>query len=308
MNWLHFNLGDNHCLWYSIGEITFNTYGDTMLALTLVLVDILTMLFGIYWFDYRPDAMINNPFVVILSILGGAVATFLFAILFLEITHVLIAKRRPKDDALVHKIGNQIVGVLRYMFRVKMTLVGRENLPADPKFLIYANHTSELDIPVLMNSLKDYPVAFLAKEAVNGYLSVGKWAVAIGCVMLDRENNRQGADAVSRVIENVKTGSTMVVFPEGTVKREINTLLKFRSGSFKIALEAGVPLVPISIVKPLDYNDHRWPHPRQFTVVVHEPIPYETIQAMKTRELSHYVRDIIDGELGKHRPQEVSVD
>lgn len=271
-----------------------------MLSIYLLLVYLISTASGIYLFDYQLDQSINNPLIIVGSFLGGFVVTFLAALLFLESTYLIFAKNKPDTNKIKHLIGKQIVSVPMHFFNVWTTVIGRENLPTDTKFLIYANHTSELDISILMCNLKKYPVAFLAKEAVGRYLSVGKWAKSIGCIMLNREDNRQGAQSVFKVAEKVQQGLTMVVFPEGSVKRELNTLLKFRSGAFKIALEAGVPIVPITLVKDKNYNT-LWPLPRRFMMFIHEPIPFETIHTMKTRELSHTVRDIISNELEKYR-------
>jgi 1-acyl-sn-glycerol-3-phosphate acyltransferase len=89
----------------------------------------------------------------------------------------------------------------------------------------------------------------------------------------------------------------MVVFPEGTVKREVNTLLKFRNGAFKVALESGVPVVPVTLVKDINYNNRHWPKPRIFTIVIHEPIKYEDIKNLKTNELADQIRAIMKQDL-----------
>jgi 1-acyl-sn-glycerol-3-phosphate acyltransferase len=89
----------------------------------------------------------------------------------------------------------------------------------------------------------------------------------------------------------------MVVFPEGTIKREIGKLLKFRRGAFKIALESGVPLVPISIVKDEKYNNRIWPMQKKFTIVIHQAIPYNEYKSFNSTELSEKVRKIIKSEL-----------
>jgi len=85
----------------------------------------------------------------------------------------------------------------------------------------------------------------------------------------------------------------MVVFPEGTRSKEIGQLLPFKPGSFKIALKSRVPLVPITIVKPLNFKKIKWPRPKRMTLVIHPPIPYEELKTKTSNELADYVRDII---------------
>ena len=97
--------------------------------------------------------------------------------------------------------------------------------------------------------------AFLAKDVVGRLFAVGKWTPELGCVMFDRSDDRKGAEAIIKVIRNVKSGSAMVVFPEGTRSKEIGTLLEFKQGSFKVALKSKSPLVPMTIVKPKNYEN-----------------------------------------------------
>ena len=135
-----------------------------------------------------------------------------------------------------------------------------------------------MDIPVLMTALNKYPVAFLAKQVVANVFMIGKWAKAIGCVMIDRGNDRKGAESIIQVIRQVKNGSTMVIFPEGTRMKEIGKMREFKHGSFKVALKSKAPLVPISIVKPKNFNDIKWPFRKNIKIVIHKPIPYSEIK------------------------------
>ena len=268
-----------------------------MLTIYLLTINIVVTFVCIYVFDYQVDGVINNLLVIILSVVVGIIAAFIGVIIFLELSYILFAKGNPNNSKFKHKIAKQIASVPIHLFNVRTKVIGKKNLPKDYKFLIYANHTSELDISILMYKLPEYPIAFLAKKAVLGYLSIGKWAAAIGCVMLDRENNRKGITAISQVAENVKNGSTMVIFPEGRVKREIGKLLKFRKGSFKVALESGVPLVPVSIVKDEKYNNGFWPMPKKFTIVIHQALFYDEYRNLNSTKLSEKVREIIKGDL-----------
>ncbi len=268
-----------------------------MLTIYLLVVNIGVTVFGIYLFDYQVDNAINSPLVILLSIIVGIIASFLAAIFYLELFYFLFAKGKPDTSKIKHKIAKQILGVPLHLFNVRTKIVGKEKLPKDNKFLIYANHTSELDISMLKCKLPEYPIAFLAKKAVEKYLSIGKWALAIGCVMIDRENNRRGVESASQVVKKVQNGSTMVIFPEGKVNREIGKQLKFRSGAFRIALQSEVPLVPVSIVKDKNYDNRFWPMPKKFTIVIHKPLPYEEFKTLKSRELSNKVYEIIDSEL-----------
>ena len=196
-----------------------------------------------------------------------------------------------------HAIAKQIMTVPLFFTNTRIKVVGLENLPKDPGFSIYANHTSMMDIPVLMYKLKKYPVAFLAKKVVADLFAIGKWTPPLGCVSIDRTDARKGAEAIIKVIKNVKSGSTMVVFPEGTRTHEIGKLIEFKAGSFKVALKSKAPLVPMTIVKPLNFKEVKWPFVKRITLVIHEPILFEDFKQMSSADLCEKVKTIIEGSL-----------
>jgi 1-acyl-sn-glycerol-3-phosphate acyltransferase len=115
--------------------------------------------------------------------------------------------------------------------------------------------------------------------------------------MIDRDNPRKGAESIINVIRNVKNGSTMVIFPEGTRSKVIGKTNEFKPGSFKVALKSKAPLVPISIVKPSNFKKIKWPFPKRITLMIHEPIPFDEFRKMTTIDLSDKVKNIIDAPL-----------
>ena len=135
------------------------------------------------------------------------------------------------------------------------------------------------------------------KKAVNNLPLVGKWTPPLGCVNLDRESSRKGAEAIIQTIKNVKSGSTMVIFPEGTRAYNIGDMLAFKSGSFKVALKSKKPLVPLSIVKPKNYREIKWPRKKPITLVIHKSLQHKDYKSLTSQELSDKVKSIIQSAL-----------
>ncbi len=268
-----------------------------MLTIILLLINLVVSIFGIYLFDYQVDNIINSPLIIVVSILVGCIVMILSLLIYIEVLYIVVAKNKPKTSMLMHKIAKQMVSMPMHLLNMRVKVEGKENLPKDSGFSIYVNHTSMMDISVLMYKLYDYPVAFLEKEVVDSLLFVGKWTRKLGCVTIDRSNDRKGAEAIINVIKNVKSGLSMVVFPEGTRSEEIGSLLDFKQGSFKVALKSKAPLIPMTIVKPKNYNKIIWPLKRKITLVIHKQIPYEELKTMKTLDLSIHVKKIIEGPL-----------
>lgn len=268
-----------------------------MFFYSLVLINIATIFFGIYQFDYLVDNTVNNILVILLSIIAGTVVMVLAFAFYVQVFYYTIAKTQPQTSKLKHYIAKRIMTIPLYFTNTRIKVEGMENLPKDTGFSIYANHTSMVDIPVLMWKLPKYPVAFLQKQAVQDLPLVGKWTPPLGCVSLDRENSRKGAEAIIQTIKNVKTGSTMVIFPEGTRSYDIGEMLEFKPGSFKVALKSKAPLVPLTIVKPKNFRSIKWPRRKPITLVIHQPLEFNEYRKLTSQELSDKVRKIIGSAL-----------
>jgi len=265
-----------------------------MLTILIIIVNIAISGLGIYIFDYHVDGIINDVLVIVLSIFIGIILTVILIALFLDLFYFLLPKEKLQKSMFTHKIVKQVVSIPIHFSRMRIKVIGVENLPKDPGFTIYTNHSSWIDPTIIMYGLYNYPVAALGKEWAFKIFSIGRFAPKFGFVMIQRNDPRQSAQAIKQVITNVKNGFSMVIFPEGTRSPKVDSLLDFKNGAFKVALRSERPIVPITIVKPKNYNEIKWPFIKRVTVVVHTPIPFEEFKSMRTFELSEVVKKIID--------------
>lgn len=126
----------------------------------------------------------------------------------------------------------------------KVTARGLENIPPGPAVFM-ANHLSIFDIMLLLGYI-DKPVAFMAKKELAKVPVISSLMVEVGCLYLDREDVRQAARVFRRGAEQLRSGLSMVIFPEGT-RSLTGALGDFKSGSMKLAMKADVPIVPMAI-------------------------------------------------------------
>lgn len=151
---------------------------------------------------------------------------------------------RPSRPYLV--IGGLSYPVLRILYRLRCQ--GVERLPAEGGYVLAANHCSSLDPWPLGMAL--YPrryLRFMAKSELF-WFPLGPFISACGAFPVRRGQRDQ--DAVDTAVRLCREGHVVVMFPEGT--RRAKGLRKryearWRSGAARIALEAGVPLVPAGI-------------------------------------------------------------
>jgi len=155
---------------------------------------------------------------------------------------------------------------------------GCGDLPRNRSYVFMANHTSALDIPVLFAALP-FQLRMMAKKELFRFPIFG-WALAIGgYIKVDRENREKAIAslqaAASRVVRH---NVSVVVFPEGT-RSSSGELGRFKKGGFMFALDAGYPIVPITIKRSRDRTPNRQMviYPGSVDVVVDEPIPVEGV-------------------------------
>jgi 1-acyl-sn-glycerol-3-phosphate acyltransferase len=122
---------------------------------------------------------------------------------------------------------------------------GADNLLPGQPYVYMANHASLIDTPALFGYLP-YPFRIMAKRELFWVPFMGWHLWAAGHFPIDRRDARRTARSIRAVIEGVRHGNSLAVFPEGTRTRD-GHLQEFKSGAFKIAVRAAVPIVPVTI-------------------------------------------------------------
>jgi 1-acyl-sn-glycerol-3-phosphate acyltransferase len=122
---------------------------------------------------------------------------------------------------------------------------GLERLEAASPAVVMANHESLFDPAVIMRS-SSVPLRFVVKKEVARVPVFGRALAAMGHVFVDRGDSGKGDSALADAALSISAGRSVLVFPEGT-RAETDTLLPFRTGGFRLAVRAGVPILPVGI-------------------------------------------------------------
>jgi 1-acyl-sn-glycerol-3-phosphate acyltransferase len=154
---------------------------------------------------------------------------------------------------------------------VKVRVRGTDQLVPSATYVFVANHQSFYDIPVLFWSLP-FQLRIIAKESLGSVPFLGWHLRRTGHILVDRRNPDRQA-ILGRWRELVAAGLSLIIFPEGTRSRD-GRVAPFKSGSFMLALQANLPVVPITIVGTREVmpRGRLTVRPGAVTLTVHPPI------------------------------------
>ncbi|PQP34126.1 1-acyl-sn-glycerol-3-phosphate acyltransferase, partial [Desulfobacteraceae bacterium SEEP-SAG9] len=129
--------------------------------------------------------------------------------------------------------------------RIKVTVKGFSNLDPSRSYIFMSNHQSNFDIPVLLAFLK-VQFRWLAKAELFKIPIFGRGMRGAGYISIDRSNRRSAIESLKEAARTISNGASVLIFPEGTRSHDGN-ISPFKKGGFVLAVDAGVPLVPIVI-------------------------------------------------------------
>lgn len=154
-------------------------------------------------------------------------------------------KTEERKKLIEKRVGHWGRLLLRYI-KVDVTVEGKENLPEPGKTVVFvSNHQSYMDIPILLGYL-DKPHALMAKSQLGKIPFLSAWMRLLGCIFVEREDARAAVASMRQAEETLQRGDSLIICPEGT-RSKSDTLNEFKAGAVRIAVKAGVDVVPVAI-------------------------------------------------------------
>ena len=180
-------------------------------------------------------------------------------------------------------------------------LTGAENIPAEGAVLFASNHQANFDIPILLGYLNK-PKGFVAKVELEKLPLVNRWMKKMRCVFLDRKDTRKSMKAINEAIEIMKSGHSMIIFPEGT-RSKSSRIGEFKKGSLKMAIKANVPVVPVTINGSYKIMGAKGIiiTPSEVEVIVGRPVYPDTLKDEQKHDFAQYIKKkIVDNLVNDH--------
>lgn len=206
-----------------------------------------------------------------------------------------------EKDRLIHEMPKQWSKTIMKITGSKIEIKGQEHIPDGPVVFV-SNHEGDFDIPTLLGHINK-PFGFISKIEVKKVPIISSWMEVINCVFLDRKDRRQAIRSIREGTELLKKGHSLVIFPEGT-RSKGGRMGEFKSGSFRLAKDAGVPIVPICIKGTSDVfeKNGRLIKPAHIKVTICPPITATDYDGMQVKEIAADIEGIIRTEIeGKQK-------
>lgn len=128
---------------------------------------------------------------------------------------------------------------------VRTKVFGIESLETGVPYVLCANHQSYMDIPILLAAFP-FQFRFAAKKELFRVPFLGWHLRRSGHVPIDRENPHTAVKALREATEKIRTGTPVLIFPEGRTSRD-GSVKPFKGGGFMLATKSGAAVVPVTI-------------------------------------------------------------
>lgn len=199
--------------------------------------------------------------------------------------------RIEEKDKIVASVMSGLGNLVVKKGRLNVIVEGYENIPEKGRaYLITPNHSSLLDVPLLLYAFKRI-TGFVSKKENAKLPFIGRWITVIYSVLIDRSDSRAAIKSLNEGAKFIRSGYPQVIFPEGT-RTPDGRVGEFKAGSFKLAEKAGVPVLPVAIKGGFDVmSKGRFVFkPGTVRIRIFEPID---IRDMTTQEAAALVQGMI---------------
>jgi 1-acyl-sn-glycerol-3-phosphate acyltransferase len=228
--------------------------------------------------------------------MGNALRLALVAFYTVVIGFPLIAVSFfDRDARFVNPLARTWVRWILGTFGIRVQAEGLENVPTHAPVIFMSNHQSLIDIAAIVQTLPTTQSwRFVAKKELVRVPIFGWALVTSGQIIIDRGNRAKAVASLARAAARIRSGVSVIVFPEGT-RSPSGSLRAFKSGPFHLALEAQVPILPVTVsgTQRITPKGSLTVHPGIAKIVYGKPIPTRGLRLEERQQLKARVREAI---------------
>ncbi len=199
---------------------------------------------------------------------------------------------KEKQDRMSYALVVCALKGVRLLSGAKVIVKGKENIPENQAVLYVSNHRSFFDIVIGYTNIP--PLAgFISKKEIKKVPILAQWMKRMNCLFLDRSNIKEGLKMILEGVEKLKSGISIVIFPEGKRAATDDGIRDFKEGSLKMAEKSGCPIIPVAFNNTSAILEDHFPRIKRAVVVIEfgKPIYIDTLEKEDKKHLGAYTHD-----------------
>ena len=168
-------------------------------------------------------------------------------------------------------------------------------------YMLTANHQSMTDI-MLMLSVSSNPFVFVGKESLAKIPLFG-YFYKRSCILVDRKSTKSRGEVFNRAQQKINQGLSICIFPEGGVPKAEIFLDEFKDGAFRLAIEHGIPIVPMTFADNKERHSYTFlsGSPGIMRVKIHKFVETKDKNLNDRKAVREQVREVIYNQLIEYR-------
>lgn len=204
----------------------------------------------------------------------------------------------PEDT--VHRVARFWGNACLFISGVRIRISGLDRIPRGLPVIFMANHQGNYDIFTLLGKI---PAQFrwIAKKEVFAIPLLGPAMKKAGYISIDRKNREKAIRSMDEAADKIRQGKSVMTFPEGTRSPD-GSIGPFKKGSFYLAIQSGVPVIPVTILGSRNVMKKRKMNIRRgtITVIIDKPIDVKEYTLDNREDLLERTRRVITENYRRH--------
>ncbi len=238
----------------------------------------------VLWLLYQPYKwLFFAPFLFFITLFFGFAAM---------VTSILVNQRTGSFIGGV--VWSRLIGLFTPMI---VKVEGREYIRKNTSYVVISNHQSVYDIFLIYGWI-GIDIKWVMKKELGKLPGIGYGSRKVGHIFLDRSNSRVAVESLNEAKRKLVNGTSVVMFPEGT-RSDSGTPGVFKRGAFKLAIDLGLPILPLTLVGTKDILPNRSFNlmPGIVKMIIHEPMDIKMYGEDNIQDLMHKAKEIIGNAL-----------
>jgi len=240
---------------------------------------------------------LKNLFVIVRAIFVLVAAVILVGVCLITI---LVARHIfNKPASYCRKYPSIVSRLICRLAGVRVNIIDAHHLNPSQAYVFCGNHTSQFDIFSFYGYIP-HPVHGLGKQELFSIPVFGHAVRAVGHIPIDRTKGRAAMNSLLRAAKKIKSGASVLIFPEGTRSKD-GKLLPFKGGGMLLAIKAGVPIVPIAFCGSYEVlpKNTLLARPGTITLTIGKPVETTGYSIKDRNRVAKEIRSIIQSMLSK---------